>query len=52
MTLRAKMAAADISPQAVLNLRNGATWGDLPTIARLEIALDTNLWGREHRKGY
>ena len=51
MTLRAKMAAADISPQAVLNLRNGATWGDLPTIARLEIALGTNLWGGEHRKG-
>ena len=41
---------ADISPQAVLNLRNGATWRDLPTIARLEIALDPNLWVREHRK--
>lgn len=42
---------AGISPQAVFNIRDGASWGDLPTIARLEIVLDTNLWGREHRKG-
>ncbi len=49
-SIRGIARAADISPQAVLNLRNGASWGDLPTIARLEIALDTNLWGREHRK--
>ena len=46
---RAVARAAGVSPQAVLNILNGTTWGDLPAIARLETALDTNLWGREHR---
>ena len=48
-SVRGVASAADISPQAVLNLLNGTTWGDLPTIARIEAALDTDLWGREHR---
>ena len=51
-SIRSIARTADISPQAVLNILNGATWGDLPTIARLETTLDTTLWGREHRKGY
>lgn len=48
-SVRSVAGAAEVSPQAVLNLLNGTTWGDLPTIARIEAALHTNLWGREHR---
>ena len=29
---------------------NGTTWPDLRTIAKLEVALNTRLWGNEHRK--
>lgn len=48
-SVRSVAKAAEVSPQAVLNLLNGTTWGDLPTIARIEAALDADLWGREHR---
>lgn len=48
-SIRGVARAAGVSPQAVLNILNGTTWGDLPTIARLETALDADLWGREHR---
>ena len=41
---------AGLSPQTVLNILNGKTWPDLRTIAKLEIALNTRLWGNEHRK--
>ena len=41
---------AGLSHQTVINVLNGATWWDTITIARLERALDTKLWGKEHRK--
>ena len=41
---------AQLSPQTILNILNGKTWPDLRTIAKLEIALNTRLWGNEHRK--
>ena len=50
-SIRSIAREAGISVQAVINIRDGTTWGDLPTIARLEIALDATLWGREHRLG-
>lgn len=50
-SIRSIAREAGISAQAVINIRDGATWGDLPTIARLEIVLDSTLWGREHRLG-
>ena len=50
-SIRSIAREAGISPQAVINIRDGASWGDLAIIARLEIVLDTNLWGREHRLG-
>lgn len=40
---------ARLSPQTILNILNGTTWPDLRTIARLEVALNTKLWGNEHR---
>ncbi len=43
---------AGLSPQTILNIRNGKSWPDLRTIARLERALATRLWGIEHRKRY
>lgn len=41
---------AGLSPQTVLNTLNGRSWPDLRTVAKLEIALNTRLWGYEHRK--
>ena len=41
---------AGLSHQTVINVLNGNTWWDTITIARLERALDTDLWGEEHRK--
>ena len=41
---------ADLSPQTILNTLNGTSWPDLRTIARLETALDADLWGKEHRQ--
>ncbi|MDE2938892.1 MAG: hypothetical protein OXR67_08225 [Chloroflexota bacterium] len=41
---------ARLSPQTIVNILNGNTWPDLLTIARLEYALETRLWGYEHRK--
>jgi DNA-binding XRE family transcriptional regulator len=35
--------------QTINNILNGNAWPDLRTIARLEVALDKPLWGREHR---
>ena len=41
---------AGLSPQTLINILTGTTWPDLRTIARLETALNTRLWGNEHRK--
>lgn len=42
---------AGLSPQTVSNLLTGKTYGDVVTIARLERALDVELWGDEHVHG-
>ena len=41
---------ADLSPQTILNILNGRSWPDLRTIAKLENALNGQLWGSEHRQ--
>ena len=40
---------AGITTDALSRLLRGATWGTLPILARLERALNTELWGNEHR---
>ena len=40
---------AGITTDSLSRLLRGDTWGTLPIIARLERALDTDLWGNEHR---
>ncbi len=47
---RAIAELAGLSHQTVINVLDGLTWWDAITIARLERALDTRLWGDEHRK--
>ena len=49
-TAREIAELAGLSHQTVINVLDGATWWDAITIARLERALDTQLWGEEHRK--
>lgn len=39
--------AAGISRQAISNILQGTTWSDLPTIYRLEVALQQRLWINE-----
>ena len=38
-----------IGSQTVYNLRDGKSWPNLITIARLEIHFDRRLWGNEHK---
>ena len=40
---------AGITTDALSRLPQGETWGTLPIIARLEKALEADLWGTEHR---
>ena len=49
-TAREIAELAGLSHQTVINVLNGNTWWDTITIARLERALDIELWGEEHRK--
>ena len=39
---------ADLVRRTILKLARGESWGGVPTIARLERALGTRLWGDEH----
>jgi hypothetical protein len=48
-TLRDVARQAELSPQTVANLVQGLSWGDMVTLARLEVVLGVQLWGREHR---
>lgn len=41
---------AGLSPQTILNILSGRSWPDLRTVAKLEVSLNTRLWGSEHRK--
>ena len=40
----------EIVRDTIYNIREGKTWPDFTTIARLEIYFDCRLWGNEHRK--
>ena len=44
VTVTAVAGRANLSVQTVFNLLEGKTWGDLPSIYRLEVALDAVLW--------
>lgn len=44
MTVTAIAEEANLSTQTVFNLLEGKTWGDLPSIYRLEVALGARLW--------
>ena len=41
--------AAKISPTTVSKYLKGETWGDLPTLCRIELAVGTQLWGYDHQ---
>lgn len=43
-TFRAIAKKAKISEKATFNLLKGRTWGDVPTIARIEMNLKIRLW--------
>lgn len=40
---------ADVARSTVYDLRSGATWPDLLSVIKLELALDTILWVRPPR---
>lgn len=46
-----RQAAMDIgiTPSTIYNILKGECWPELPTIAKLEKLLETDLWGDEHR---
>ena len=44
VTVTAVAERANLSTQTVFNLLEGSTWGDLPSIYRLEVALGAVLW--------
>lgn len=44
MTITAIAEKANLSTQTVFNLLEGKTWGDLPSVYRLEVALGARLW--------
>ena len=39
----------EMTRETIYNVRDGETWPDFITIARLEIYFKTRLWGNEHR---
>ena len=47
-SIRSVARAAGIDPQTVINILTGDTWCGVPTIFRLEKALEINLWSRRH----
>ena len=50
LSLRDAERATGASVTALSNILHGNSWGDLPTIARIERGLDMSLWGGEHRQ--
>lgn len=48
LSLRDAQHATGASVSALSNILHGHSWGDLPTIARIERGLDIALWGHEH----
>ena len=49
LSLREAKDVTGASVSALSNILHGNSWGDLPTIARIERGLDFDLWGSEHR---
>ena len=49
-SIRSVAKKADLSPQTIINILNGKSWPDLRTIAKLENACNSWLWGTEHRR--
>lgn len=47
-SLREVAETCGVAHQTVHNIRAGATWGHVTTIALLERGLKVHLWGREH----
>ena len=48
LSLRDAERATGASISALFNILHGRSWGDLPTLARIERGLRIDLWGREH----
>ncbi|WP_423916764.1 helix-turn-helix domain-containing protein [Candidatus Poriferisodalis sp.] len=48
LSLREAERATGASVSALSNILHGNSWGDLPTIARIERGLNVALWGHEH----
>ena len=46
--LRETSRQTGLSTKVLANLLHGHTWPTLPTIARLEMRLETEIWGDEH----
>lgn len=46
--LRKTSRKTGLSTKVLANLLHGHTWPTLPTIARLEMRLETEIWGDEH----
>ncbi len=40
----------DMARETIYNIRDGETWPDFTTIARLEIYFNIRLWGYAHRR--
>lgn len=47
-SIRSVANAAGMHPQTIHNILNGDTWCEVPTIYRLEKALQTRLWHTRH----
>ncbi|WP_411512248.1 helix-turn-helix domain-containing protein [Curtobacterium sp. Arg-1] len=50
-SIRAVAARAGVSHVTVLKILSGRAWPDLATIARLELALDTDLYSSSNLRG-
>lgn len=48
LSLRDAERVTGASVSALSNILHGNSWGDLPTIARIERGLSVPLWGPEH----
>ena len=48
LSLREAESATGASVSALSNILRGNSWGDLPTIARIERGLGVEMWGSEH----
>ncbi len=42
--------ATDMTRETIYNIRDGETWPDFTTIARLEIYFNIRLWGYDRRR--